>query len=93
MGEGLVTCGCGEPTSDYRGKQCQECYDWFCSESCIYKYCCPTRAKRQAKQRRAEKAKERAKAKAIEKKEKCKCVKCDYCKKKPVLIINAEALQ
>ncbi len=40
MGEDFFTCECGQPTSDYRGKQCMDCDNMYCSKQCIKKYCC-----------------------------------------------------
>ncbi len=32
MGEDLLVCACGKPTSDYQGEQCQGCYVFHCAD-------------------------------------------------------------
>lgn len=38
MGEDLFVCDCGEPSSNYRGQQCDHCCERWCSYACIEKY-------------------------------------------------------
>lgn len=40
MGEDLITCDCGECTSNYSGYQCKKCHNFFCSRTCAVLFCC-----------------------------------------------------